>query len=93
MCRSIIAAIALSFVFGAAGAQQREKTGSGAKLASAQEVAKVKEAIGRINCKADVVEKEGASLFEVDDAQCEIGQYDIKLDGDFNIIVMTRDTL
>ena len=30
-------------------------------------------------------------MFEIDDAACEIGQYDIKLDGDYNITSMTKD--
>ena len=44
-----------------------------------------------IGCKAVEVEKEADNLFEVDDAECTIGQYDIKLDGEFNIVSMTKD--
>jgi hypothetical protein len=33
----------------------------------------------------------GSGYFEVDDAKCREGQYDIKLDKDFKVIVMTRD--
>ena len=29
--------------------------------------------------------------FEVDDAKCKDGEYDIKLDEDFKIIIMLRD--
>ena len=36
-------------------------------------------------------ETEGSGLYEVDDAKCRDGQYDIKLDKDFKVIVMTRD--
>jgi hypothetical protein len=36
-------------------------------------------------------ETEGGGYFEVDDAKCKGGQYDIKLDKDFNVTVMTRD--
>ena len=61
------------------------------QMASASEAAKVAEAIGRIGCTAKEVEKESANLFEVDDAQCDIGQYDIKLDSDYKITSMTRD--
>ena len=32
-----------------------------------------------------------ADYFEVDDAKCKDGQYDIKLDKDFKVTVMTRD--
>ena len=34
---------------------------------------------------------EGSGLHEVDDAKCRDGQYDVKLDKDFKVIVMTRD--
>lgn len=64
---------------------------AGEQLASAGETAKVAEAIAKIGCKAEEVEKESAKLFEVDDAQCEIGQYDIKLDDTYSIISITRD--
>ena len=62
--------------------------------ASAEETAKVSEAIARIGCKPDPqagVEKEREDLYEVDDAQCEIGQYDIKLNADFVITSITLD--
>lgn len=59
--------------------------------ASADETAKVKAAIAAIGCEADEVEKEGSGLFEIDDASCKIGQYDIKLDKDFTIKSITRD--
>lgn len=61
------------------------------ELASDEEVKAVSEAIAKIGCKAEQVEKESDDLFEIDDAQCEIGQYDIKLDGDYSILVITRD--
>jgi hypothetical protein len=34
-------------------------------------------------------ETEGSGYFEVDDAKCRDGQYDIKLDKDFKVTVMT----
>jgi hypothetical protein len=34
---------------------------------------------------------EGSALYEVDEAKCRDGQYDIRLDKDFKVIVMTRD--
>lgn len=63
------------------------------QMASEQELASVTEALAKVGCKPgeEGVEKERADLFEVDDAQCEIGQYDIKLDGDFTITSMTLD--
>lgn len=63
-------------------------------MASADETAKVTEAIAKIGCKPDPesgVEKERDDLYEVDDAQCEIGQYDIKLNADFAITSLTLD--
>lgn len=62
-----------------------------ATMASADEAAKVSEAIAKVGCKAEEIEKESANLFEIDDAQCEIGEYDIKLNGDYKITVMTSD--
>ncbi len=49
--------------------------------------------LARVGCQSgpEGVEEERADLFEVDDAQCEIGQYDIKLSGDFTITSMTLD--
>jgi hypothetical protein len=36
-------------------------------------------------------ETEGTGIYEVDDAECSDGQYDIKLDKDFRVISITRD--
>ncbi len=36
-------------------------------------------------------ETEATGIYEVDDARCKDGQYDIKLDKDFKVIVITRD--
>jgi hypothetical protein len=36
-------------------------------------------------------ETEGTGVFEVDDAKCTGGQYDIKLDKAFQVISITRD--
>lgn len=63
-------------------------------MASADDTAKVTEAIAKIGCKPDPeagIEKERDDLYEVDDAQCEIGQYDIKLNADFVITSITLD--
>jgi hypothetical protein len=60
---------------------------------SAEEAAKIKAAIEVLGCTGGKMEKEteGSGYFEVDDAKCRDGQYDIKLDKDFKVIVMTRD--
>ena len=47
--------------------------------------------IAKIGCKAETIEKERDDLFEIDDAQCEIGQYDIKLNKDYKITSITMD--
>jgi len=36
-------------------------------------------------------ETEATGVYEVDDAKCKDGQYDIKLDKEFKVIVITRD--
>lgn len=36
-------------------------------------------------------ETEATGVYEVDDAKCTNGQYDIKLDSDFKVISITRD--
>ena len=64
------------------------------EMASAEEVASIsiKEAIAMFNCEVpEEVEKESAELFELDDAVCQGGQYDIKLDENFTVISMTYD--
>jgi hypothetical protein len=58
---------------------------------SAEEAAKIKTAIEVLGCSGGKMEKESSGYFEVDDAKCRDGQYDIKLDKDFKVIVMTRD--
>ena len=58
--------------------------------AEAQKIKAALEAWGRPGGKMEK-ETEGSGYFEVDDAKCRDGQYDIKLDRDFKVIVMTRD--
>ena len=36
-------------------------------------------------------ETEATGVNEVDDAKCKDGQYDIKLDKDFKVIIIVRD--
>jgi hypothetical protein len=54
---------------------------------------KIKAALEVVGCTGGKMEKEteGSGYFEVDDAKCKDGQYDIKLDKDFKLISMTRD--
>lgn len=62
-------------------------------MASADETAKITEVIAKIGCKPgpEGIEKERDDLFEIDDAQCEIGQYDIKLNAEYAITSLTLD--
>jgi hypothetical protein len=57
------------------------------------EAEKIKVALEAWGCTGGKMEKEteGSGYFEVDDAKCSGGQYDIKLDKDFKVISMTRD--
>jgi hypothetical protein len=54
---------------------------------------KIKAALEVFGCTGGKMEKEteGSGYFEVDDAKCKDGQYDVKLDKDFKVIAMTRD--
>jgi hypothetical protein len=60
---------------------------------SPAEADKIKAALETLGCTGGKMEKEteGSGFFEVDDAKCRDGQYDIKLDKDFKVIVMSRD--
>jgi len=57
------------------------------------EAEKIKAALDGLGCTGGKMEKEteGSGYFEVDDARCRDGQFDIKLDKDFKLIAMTRD--
>lgn len=61
---------------------------------SAEEAQKITDALAALGCEGGEQEKEteGSGQFEVDDAKCKFGgQWDIKLDKDFNVTSMTRD--
>ncbi len=53
----------------------------------------IQAAIGAWGCKGGEMEKEteGSGVFEVDDADCPGGQYDIKLSADKKVIDISRD--
>ena len=54
---------------------------------------KIRAALEAWGCSGGKLEQEteATSVYEVDDAKCKDGQYDIKLDKDFKIISITRD--
>ncbi len=60
---------------------------------SDEEAKKIAEAITAVGCEGGKIEKEteGTGAYEVDDAKCKSGQYDIKLDKDFKVLSLTRD--
>jgi hypothetical protein len=70
--------------------------GSGA-LADAKltdsEAAKVKQVIATWGCEGGKYDKEseGSGILEAEDVICKGGQYDFRLDKNFNVIVITRD--
>ena len=54
-------------------------------------MSKIKQSLAQVGCASGEYIKEPSGLFEIDDATCKIGQYDMKLDKDFNITLMSRD--
>ena len=61
---------------------------------SPAEAEKIKAALEAMGCTGGKMEKESegnAFSFEVDDAKCKDGEYDVKLDKDFKVIIMLRD--
>jgi hypothetical protein len=58
------------------------------------EEAKIKAALEAFGCTGGKIEKEDEEstlLYEVDEAKCKSGEYDIKLDKNFNVIIIVRD--
>lgn len=84
MMKSIVTAAAVSFFATAALADSKP---------SDEEAAKINEALKAWGCSGGALEKEteGTGVFEIDDAKCKGGQYDIKLDANFGVTSMTRD--
>lgn len=60
-------------------------------MAEGEQAQMVRDAISVFGCEADKIEVESENLFEIDDAVCEAGQYDIKVDGEGQVISMTFD--
>jgi hypothetical protein len=58
------------------------------------EAEKIKAALEGWNCSGGKMEKEmegGVVVYEVEDAKCRDGVYEIKLDKDFKVIEISRD--
>jgi len=60
---------------------------------SADEAKRITEAIAALGCSGGEMEKESeaSGVYEIDDAKCKDGQFDIKLDKDFKLLSITRD--
>ena len=63
------------------------------KPVSPADAEKIQAALKAWGCSGGKMEQESEAtgVYEVDDAKCHGGQYDIKLDKDFKVIVVTRD--
>jgi hypothetical protein len=83
----IVMVLAAAGIMGSASALRADSTVTPA------EAEKIKAALEAWGCTGGKMEKEteGSGYFEVDDAKCRDGQYDIKLDKDFKVTSMTRD--
>jgi hypothetical protein len=57
------------------------------------EAVKIKNALAAWGCEGGSYEKEAeaSGVFEAEDAKCKGGQYDFRLDKDFNVIAITKD--
>ena len=80
----ILTAAAVAFTCTCALAEQGKKP-------SAEETKGIESALSQLGCAGGESVKEPSGLFEIDDAKCKIGQYDFKLDKDFNLTLMSRD--
>ena len=60
---------------------------------SEAEAQKIRAALESWGCSGGKMEKEteATGVYEIDDAKCKDGQYDIKLDKDFKVLVIARD--
>ncbi|WP_334147575.1 hypothetical protein [Hyphomicrobium sp.] len=84
MKRIFAAAAVLALCSGAAFADEKPTD---------EEAAKIKAAVAVWGCEGGTYEKEseGSGVFEAEDVKCKAGQYDFRLDKDFNVFVITRD--
>jgi hypothetical protein len=57
------------------------------------EAEKIKAAMQAWGCSGGKMEQEteASGIFEVDDAKCHGAQYDVKLDKEFKVILISRD--
>jgi len=79
---TMLAAICLSVTAGLADAPVSEA-----------DATKIRATMQAWGCSGGKIEQEseGTGVFEVDDAKCKDGQYDLKRDKEFKVISITRD--
>ena len=84
MKRIAVAACGLLFGVGAVFADDKVSEADGKK---------VQDALAAWGCSGGEMEKEseGSGVYEVDDAKCKGGQYDVKLDSNFSVTSISRD--
>ena len=84
MKRMALFASVLMMASGAAFADEKVSEADGKKI---------QDAIAAWGCSGGEMEKEseGSGVFEVDDANCKGGQYDVKLDANFSVTSMSKD--
>jgi hypothetical protein len=82
-----LSVIALAFVFAGATAVLADDK------PSADEVAKIKEAVAAFGCEGGEYEKEteATGVYEAEDVKCKAGNYDFRLDKDFKVFAITKD--
>lgn len=84
MNKLMIAAAALAFLAVPAFADEKP---------SDAEAKSLEAAASALGCSGGQLEKESeaSGVFEVNDAKCKDGQFDIKFDKDFKLLSMTKD--
>lgn len=84
MNRMMVAGCSLLMAAGAAFADEKVSEADGKKI---------QDALAVWGCSGGEMEKEseGSGVYEVDDATCKTGQYDVKLDSKFTVMEISRD--
>ena len=82
-----LSVIALAFVFAGATAVLADDK------PSADETAKIKDAVASFGCEGGEYEKEteATGVYEAEDVKCKSGNYDFRLDKDFKVFAITKD--
>lgn len=86
MKRTFAIAAAVMMAFGSVSAFADEEP-------TADEIEKIKAAVAEWGCEGGTYEKESEAtgVYEAEDVKCKSGQYDFRLDKDFNVFAIIRD--